>query len=212
MTWQSGLPRVETMPARPCSVTPRKRCGWAAARKASIAIWTPPSVPFLKPTGIERPEASSRWTWLSVVRAPIAPQVTRSEVNCGVIGSRNSEPEGRPSSIRSSRSRRAQRPDALDVQIAGLHRSPIVLKREAEAAVHQTRRADRDDALARAAGRVRLAEEVLDPDEGLGPFRERTRDEEVQDDVASEGQRIQVVLELAADVAGRRLDGGDRRG
>ena len=24
-----------------------------------------PSVPFLKPTGIERPEASSRWTWLS---------------------------------------------------------------------------------------------------------------------------------------------------
>src|SRR6059036_1291552 len=93
MTWQSGLPRVETMPARPCSVTPRKRCGWTAARTASIAIWTPPSVPFLKPTGIERPEASSRWTWLSVVRAPIAPQVTRSEVNCGVIGSRNSEPE-----------------------------------------------------------------------------------------------------------------------
>src|SRR5436309_12024331 len=73
MTWQSGLPRVETIPARPCSVTPRKRCGWAAARTASIAICTPPSVPFLKPTGIERPEASSRWTWLSVVRAPIPP-------------------------------------------------------------------------------------------------------------------------------------------
>src|SRR2546428_5241942 len=107
--------------------------------------------------------------------------------------------------------RREQRPDALDVQVAGLHRSPIVLKREAEAAVHQTRRADRDDALARAAGRVRLAEEVLDPDEGLVSFRERTRDEEVQDDVASEGQRIQVVFELAADVAGRRRDGGDRR-
>ena len=39
-----------------------------------MAIWTPPSVPFLKPTGIDRPEASSRCTWLSVVRAPIAPQ------------------------------------------------------------------------------------------------------------------------------------------
>src|SRR3989442_220701 len=34
MTWQSGLPRVETMPARPCSVTPRKRCGWTAVRAA----------------------------------------------------------------------------------------------------------------------------------------------------------------------------------
>jgi hypothetical protein len=43
----------------------------------------------LKPTGIERPEASSRWTWLSVVRAPIAPQEIRSAKNCGVIGSRN---------------------------------------------------------------------------------------------------------------------------
>src|SRR5438309_4303569 len=107
--------------------------------------------------------------------------------------------------------RREQRPDALDVEVAGFHRSPIVLEREAEAGVHQARRADRDDALARAAGRVRLVEEVLDPDEGLGPPRERTRDEEVQDDVASERQRIQVVLELAADVPGRRRDGGDRR-
>ena len=41
---------------------------------ASIAICTSPSVPFLKPTGIDRPEASSRWIWLSVVRAPMAPQ------------------------------------------------------------------------------------------------------------------------------------------
>ena len=86
MTWQSGLPRVATIAARPCSVTPRKLCGWALERMASMAIWTPPSVPFLKPTGMDRPEASSRCTWLSVVRAPMAPQDTRSEMNCGEIG------------------------------------------------------------------------------------------------------------------------------
>jgi hypothetical protein len=28
-------------------------------------------VPFLKPTGDDSPDASSRWIWLSVVRAPI---------------------------------------------------------------------------------------------------------------------------------------------
>ena len=43
-----------------------------------MAILTFPSVPFLNPTGIERPEASSRCTWLSVVRAPMAPQETVS--------------------------------------------------------------------------------------------------------------------------------------
>ena len=31
--------------------------------------------------------------WLSVVRAPIAPQATASEMYCGVIGSRNSQPD-----------------------------------------------------------------------------------------------------------------------
>jgi len=45
---------------------------------ASIAMPSEPSVLFLKPTGQDRPEASSRWPWLSVVRAPIAPQLTRS--------------------------------------------------------------------------------------------------------------------------------------
>jgi hypothetical protein len=39
-----------------------------------------PAVPFLNPTGIERPEASWRWIWLSVVRAPIAPHATTSEM------------------------------------------------------------------------------------------------------------------------------------
>src|SRR3989441_7189567 len=74
---------------------------------------------------------------------------------------------------------REERPGSLDVQIAGLPRSPIVIKREAQAPLPPTPRADRDDALPPAAGRVRLAEEGLDPDDGLGPFRERTRDEEV---------------------------------
>src|SRR2546423_1859074 len=62
------------MAARPCFVTERNWWGCEAARMASTAIWTFPSVPFLKPTGMERPEASSRWTWLSVVRAPQEPR------------------------------------------------------------------------------------------------------------------------------------------
>ena len=45
---------------------------------ASMAILTLPSVPFLKPIGADRPEASSRCTCDSVVRAPIAPQEIRS--------------------------------------------------------------------------------------------------------------------------------------
>ncbi len=49
---------------------------------------------FLKPTGIERPEASWRCVWLSVVRAPIAPQATVSAMYCGVIGSSHSQPIG----------------------------------------------------------------------------------------------------------------------
>ena len=94
MTWQSGLPRVATIADSPCLVTDRKWCGWPAAWIASIAIWMLPSVPFLNPTGTDRPDASSRCTWLSVVRAPIAPQLTRSAMYCGVIVSRNSQPGG----------------------------------------------------------------------------------------------------------------------
>ena len=80
----------------PCLVTERKWCGWHAAPIASSAICTLPSVPFLKPTGIDSPEANSRWIWLSVVRAPIAPQQIKSAINCGLIVSRNSEPAGSP--------------------------------------------------------------------------------------------------------------------
>ena len=87
----------------------RKRCGQAADDTASTAIWMLPPVPFLNPTGIERPLASSRWIWLSVVRAPMAPQLTRSAVNCGVMVSRNSQPVATPASARSRSSVRAWR-------------------------------------------------------------------------------------------------------
>ena len=68
-----------------------------------------PSVPFLMPTGMDRPLAISRWVWDSVVRAPIALQEMRSAMYCGVIGSSASVAQGRPSSFRSSRSLRAMR-------------------------------------------------------------------------------------------------------
>src|SRR5207247_2117356 len=70
MMWQSSLPRVCTIATWPLLCTDRKWCFWRAARIASTAILTLPSVPFLKPTGADRPDASSRCTWLSVVRAP----------------------------------------------------------------------------------------------------------------------------------------------
>ena len=59
---------------------------------ASIAIWIDPSVPFLNPIGAERPEASCLCIWLSVVLAPIAPQLIRSPIYWGVMGSKNSLP------------------------------------------------------------------------------------------------------------------------
>src|SRR3546814_7117378 len=80
MTWQSGLPVVAAIAARPLLVTARKWCGWAAETTASRAILTLPSVPFLKPTGQDSPDASSRWIWLSVVRAPIRSEEHTSEL------------------------------------------------------------------------------------------------------------------------------------
>ena len=82
----------------PDLVTDRKWCGELAERMASTAMRMLPSVPFLKPTGQERPEASSRCTCDSVVRAPMAPQAIRSAVYCGVMVSRNSVAQGRPMS------------------------------------------------------------------------------------------------------------------
>ena len=91
----------------PCLVNARKLCGWEAERMASMAMRILPSVPFLKPTAQDRPEASSRCTWLSVVRAPIAPQLIRSETYCGDIRSRYSVAAGIPLSLSSSNSLRA---------------------------------------------------------------------------------------------------------
>ncbi len=65
-----------------------------------------------------QPEASSRWIWLSVVRAPIAAQDTRSAMYCGVVMSRNSVPAGRPRLLTAD-STLARKPQALvDVEAA----------------------------------------------------------------------------------------------
>jgi len=82
------LPVVRTTPVKPSWSMPRKLCELRAEVMASIAICRLPSVAFLNPTGIERPLASSRWVCDSVVRAPMAAQVTRSAMYCGMIGSR----------------------------------------------------------------------------------------------------------------------------
>ena len=114
MMWQSSLPRVSTIDTWPLLCTERKWCFWRAARIASTAMRTLPSVPFLKPTGADRPEASSRCTCDSVVRAPIAPQDTRSPMYCGEITSRNSQPAGTPARLmRTSRSRAMRRPSLM---------------------------------------------------------------------------------------------------
>ena len=55
-----------------------------------------PSVPFLKPTGVDRPDAISRCVWASAVRAPIAVHATRSPMYWGVRVSRASVAAGRP--------------------------------------------------------------------------------------------------------------------
>ena len=58
---------------------------------------------------MDRPEANSRCVWLSVVRAPMAPQLIRSAMNWGVMVSKNSEPAGVPAAARSNNSWRARR-------------------------------------------------------------------------------------------------------
>src|SRR3954463_15384411 len=99
MTWHDSLPEVWKMAETPCLVTDGNQCGDRAVRTASTAIWVLPSVLFLNPTGIDRPDASSRCTWLSAVRAPMATHDVRSAICCGIWVSRNSEPVGRPRSL-----------------------------------------------------------------------------------------------------------------
>jgi hypothetical protein len=78
---QSSLPRVSKIAAWPIW-----SCHESVRRLRHLdgvgCDFTPPSVPFLKPTGHDSPLASWRWLWLSVVRAPIAPS-SRSLMNCG---------------------------------------------------------------------------------------------------------------------------------
>jgi hypothetical protein len=50
----------------------------AAERMAFTAPSMSPSVPFLKPTGVESPDDISRWVCDSEVRAPMAVQAMRS--------------------------------------------------------------------------------------------------------------------------------------
>src|SRR5215211_7434165 len=94
-----------------------------------MASCSPPPVPFLKPTGIESPEARLRWTWLSVVRAPIALQLTASAKNCGEIGSRNSQPAGSPSAITSSSSWRARCSPSLTAKLSS-RRGSLMKRRQ----------------------------------------------------------------------------------
>mmetsp|Transcript_44970 Transcript_44970/g.136352 ORF Transcript_44970/g.136352 Transcript_44970/m.136352 type:complete len:207 (-) Transcript_44970:417-1037(-) len=108
-TCVASLPLDWTMATVPCLVMLRNQWGCLAARTASMAISMSPDVPFLNPTGIERPDASSRWDWHSVVRAPMAAQHTRSERNCGVSMSRNSQAQGTPKLLMSRSSLLAMR-------------------------------------------------------------------------------------------------------
>ena len=86
---------------------PRKLCGRAADLTPLIATSVLPSVAFLKPTGVDRPDAISRCVCDSEVRAPIAVQEIRSPKYCGPIGSRASVAVGRPSSLTCSKNARA---------------------------------------------------------------------------------------------------------
>ncbi len=87
---------------------PRKLWGAPAERIALTATSSPPSVPFLKPTGADSPLAISRWVCDSVVRAPMAYQLIRSPRYCGDSGSSASEPAGSPISANCASSRRAR--------------------------------------------------------------------------------------------------------
>ena len=109
----------------PLLCTPRKWCGREAAWIASQAIFTLPSVPFLKPIGAELPDASSRCTWLSVVRAPMAPQAIRSPMYCGEMVSSSSLPDGTPSRPMSISSWRAIRRPSLMRQLSSSQGSLI---------------------------------------------------------------------------------------
>lgn len=97
-------------------------------RYKSVATTNLPSVPFLKPMGKDTPDASSRWSCDSVVRAPMAPQDitarcqlentdrstnSQSARYWGEIVSSSSEPTGTPESVMSQSNCRAMRKPLL---------------------------------------------------------------------------------------------------
>ena len=84
-----------------------------------------PSVAFLKPIGMDRPDANCRCTWLSVLRAPIAPQLIASEIYCGLVGSKNSVAAAKPSSSTPSSVRRANSKPFLILQLPSISGSLI---------------------------------------------------------------------------------------
>ncbi len=88
---------------------PRNRCGFDTDCSALIATSRLPSVPFLKPTADDRPDAISRCVCDSVVRAPMADHAISSCRYCGEIGSSASVLSGKPISAMRSSSRRAIR-------------------------------------------------------------------------------------------------------
>ncbi|MOA45429.1 hypothetical protein D3C78_1678250 [compost metagenome] len=85
-----------------------KAWGLEAACSALMAVPRLPSVPFLKPTGMERPEAISLWVWDSVVRAPMADQEKSSARYWGLMGSSASVASGNSSSASQQSSSRAR--------------------------------------------------------------------------------------------------------
>ena len=80
-----------------------------AERTPLMAPSSVPSVPFLKPMGVEMPLEISRCVWASAVRAPMTFQEMRSPMYCGMRTSRSSVPDGRPISATRNRKCRAMR-------------------------------------------------------------------------------------------------------
>ena len=111
ITCASSLPRVSKIAAIPIFVIPMNAWLAAAATIASDATCTPPSVPFLKPIGQLRPEASWRWLWL-----PVADRAPRDQVGDVLLvpaGRGIPVDAGRPSALMSSSSRAARSPSLM---------------------------------------------------------------------------------------------------
>ena len=101
----SGWPVLLTTPHTPSTDTPRK---WCAPPLMSIARTADATSELgaRTPTGMERPETSSR---MASLRAETLAHASRSAKNCGVIVSRNSIAVGTPRPFISRSSSRARR-------------------------------------------------------------------------------------------------------